>query len=179
MSYSPTNKSETALKYRSIRIEMTNKDLHATTRDGYFPETVSDLNPLVDKSMGSKQVAANLRLDLSSALTSTMNYNGLAVTAEESAGGIYTVTVAEQGIGWSDAAPDGSQHEEATVAAAWYDAKGKVLGHVARELISVRRPGSAGASFQLPVAVTGGAVRLRIVVRDAVNGKMGTVDLKL
>jgi VWFA-related protein len=178
MSYSPTNKSEEAQKYRSIRIEMKDKNLRATTRDGYYPETVGDLNPLVDKTMDSKQVTANLRLDLSSALTSTISYNGLAVTAEKSAGGMYTVKVGEQGIGWSDPGPDGSQHEEATVAVAWYDARGKVLGHVARELTCPRGTTGAGATFQLPVTVSGNPVRLRVVVRDATNGKMGTVDLK-
>jgi VWFA-related protein len=175
LSYSPTNKSDDALKFRGIRIVMKDPALHATTRDGYFPETAGDLNPVVDKTMAAKQVRANLQLDLSSALTSTMSYNGLAVTAAKGADGVWVVSVAEQGIGWSEAGGNGAQRAEATVAAAWYDAKGKVLGHVARELVCPR--GYGGAKFSLPVAVTGGPVRLRFVVRDAVNGKMGTVDL--
>jgi VWFA-related protein len=175
LSYSPTNKSDDALKFRNIKIVMKDPGLHATTRDGYFPETAGDLNPVVDKTMAAKQVRANLQLDLSSALTSTMSYNGLAVTAAKGADGGWVVSVAEQGIGWSEPGANGAQHAEATVAAAWYDAKGKVLGHVARELVCSR--GEGGAKFSLPVAVTGSPVRLRFVVRDAVNGKMGTVDL--
>jgi VWFA-related protein len=177
LSYSPTNKSDDALKFRNIKIVMKDPALHATTRDGYFPETAGDLNPVVDKTMAAKQVRANLQLDISSALTSTMSYNGLAVTAAKGADGVWVVSVAEQGIGWSEPGANGAQHAEATVAAAWYDAKGKVLGHVARELVCPRGAGNAGASFQLPVAITGSPVRLRFVVRDAVNGKMGTVDL--
>jgi VWFA-related protein len=177
LSYSPTNKSDDALKFRNIRIVMKDPNLRATTRDGYFPETAGDLNPVVDKTMASKQVAANLQLDLSSALTTTISYNGLAVTAVKGAGGIWTISVGEQGIGWSEPGPNGEQHAEATVAAAWYDAKGKVLGHVARELTSKRGAGADGATFQLSVAPTGNPVRLRFVVRDALNGKMGTVDL--
>jgi VWFA-related protein len=178
MSYSPTNKSDDAVKFRSIRVVMKDKTLRATTRDGYFPETAGDLNPVVDKTMAAKQVTANLKLDLSSALTSTMSYNGLAVTAEKAAGGMYTVKVGEQGIGWSEPGAGGEEHEEATVAVAWYDAKGKVLGHVARELMSPRGAAGGGATFQIPVTLTGNPARVRVVVRDAVNGKMGTVDLK-
>jgi VWFA-related protein len=182
LSYTPTNKSEAAQTFRHIRIVMKDPNLHATTRDGYFPETAGDLNPLVDKTMAAKQVRANLQLDLSAALTSSMSYNGLALTATKTATGLWTIHVAGQGIGWTDPGPNGRQHTEATVAAAWYDSKGKVLGHVARELTSDRTPNdasttNAGATFQLPVTLTGSPARLRFVVRDAMNGKMGTVDL--
>jgi hypothetical protein len=177
MSYVPTNKSDDALKFRKIRVVMKDPGLRATTRSGYYPETAADLNPVLDKTMSEKQVKANLQLDLSAALTSTIAYNGLAVTAEKTGPGQYVLHVAEKGIGWSDAGSDGAQHEEATVAAAWYDAKGKILGHVARELTSARGAGSVGAMFPLTVAPAG-AVRMRFVVRDALNGAMGTVDVK-
>src|SRR5260370_30126872 len=101
--------------------------LHATTRAGYYPETVADLNPVLDKSMSAKQVAANLKLDLSAALTTTISYNGLSVTAAKSANGTYVIQVAAQGIGWSDPGADGAQHTEATGSPGWYDSKGKLL----------------------------------------------------
>jgi hypothetical protein len=63
------------------------------------------------------------------------------------------------------------------VAAVWYDAKGKVLGRVAHELTSVRGEANAGAMYSLTVTPAG-AVRMRFVVRDALNGAMGTVDVK-
>ena len=44
---------------------MKDPTLHATTRDGYYPETAADLNPVLDKTMSAKQVTANLQLDLS------------------------------------------------------------------------------------------------------------------
>ena len=116
-------------------------------------------------------------MDLSSALLTTVAYDGLAVTAEKSGDDEYTVHVAEKGISWSDPAPNGEQHEEATVAAGWYDAKGKLMGHVARELVSKRGGVNGGATFTLPVVLTGAPVRLRIVVRDAVGARIGTVDV--
>jgi hypothetical protein len=177
LSYSPTNTSEAAAKFRKIRIVMKDPSLHATTRDCYYPETAADLNPVLDKTMSSNQVAANLKLDLSAALTTTISYNGLRVGATKSGADTYTIQVAENGLGWSDAGSNGSQHAEATVAAGWYDSKGKLLGHVAREETFPRGNDGAGASFTLPVTVPGNAVRLRFVVRDAFNGHMGTVDV--
>ena len=177
LSYSPMNTSVDAAKFRNIRIVMKDPNLHATTRSGYYPETAGDLNPVLDKSMPAKQVAANLKLDLSAALTTTISYNGLSVTAAKSANGTYAIQVAAQGIGWSDPGADGAQHTEATVAAGWYDSKGKLLGHVIREETFPRGNSDGGASFSLPVDLPGGVARVRFVVRDAFNGHMGTVDI--
>jgi VWFA-related protein len=175
LSYTPTNASTDAAKFRKIRIVMKDPSLRAVTREGYYPEAVGDLNPVTDSTMGAKQVAANLKLDLSAALTTTISYNGLTVTAERPAAGVCAIHVAEAGIGWSDGE---KQSAEETVAAGWYDAKGRLLGHVARELTVARGAEGAGADFKLPVTLPGGVARLRIVVRDARNGRMGTVDLK-
>jgi len=177
LSYSPSGESTAAAAFRKIRIVMKDPNLRATTRDGYYPETSADLNPVVDKTMKAKQVTANLKLDLSNALLSTVSYNGLAVTAEKTAKGTYTIHVAENGIGWSEQGADGPQHAEATLAAGWYDSKNKLIGHVAREQTFKRAGPNDGASYTLPVEVPGGAARLRFVVRDAINGHMGTVDL--
>lgn len=177
LSYAPTNKSDEKADYRSIKIVMKDPGLRAVTRGGYYPETQAEMNPVLDKDMNPKQVKANLELDLSSALTTTISYNGLDVEANKSGKDEYTVHVAEKGITWSPPGPNGEQHEEATVAAGWYDAKGKLLGHVIRELTSVRGGANDGATFKLPVPVTGAPVRLRIVVRDALGARMGTADL--
>ena len=177
LSYSPTGGSTDAAAYRNIVVLMKDKNMIATTRTGYFPETAGDLNPTMDNTMKAKQVTANLQLDLSAALTSTISYNGLKVTAEKSEGK-YTIHVSGDGISWMDTAgAAGAQHEEATIAAAWYDAKGKIIGHTAQEQTSARTPGSDGATFSLPVTIPPNAVRVRFVVRDASNGRLGTFDI--
>jgi hypothetical protein len=180
MSYSPTNTSEVAAKFRSIRIVMVDKNLRALTRDGYYPETAADINPVLDKQMNQKQIKANLELDLSGALTTQISYNGLDVKATKSGQDEYMVVVTGNGIAWSDPNPqaNGEQHEETTVAAGWYDAKNKLLGRVIRELICPRPADNGGCAYKLPVTLTGKAVRLRFVVRDALNGHMGTADVK-
>jgi VWFA-related protein len=177
LSYSPTNGSNDAAKFRKIRIVVKDPNLHATTRSGYYAETGADVNPVLDKSLSAAQVAANLKLDLSAALTTMISYNGLNVAAAKSANGSYTIEVAARGIGWSDPGPDGAQHTEATVAAGWYDSKGKLLGHVIREETFSRGSSDGGASFTLPADLPGEVARVRFVVRDAFNGHMGTVDV--
>lgn len=178
LAYSPTNKSDDAVKYRNIRVVMKDKNLRATTRNGYFPETDSDLNPTLDKTARPKDVRANLQMDLSAALTSTISYNGLDVTVKKSSSTEFLLTVAEQGIAWSDPGANGEQHAEATVAAGWYDAKGKLIGHVASEQLSPRKGNNDGATYKVTATIPSNAVRIRFVVRDALNAHMGTADLK-
>lgn len=176
LSYSPSNASQDAAKYRKIRIVMKDRSLHATTRDGYFPETFGQANPVLDASLKPKQQKASLQLDLSGALTSTIAYNGLDVTAEKAGNGTYRIRVADSGLTWSQKT-DGSETAEATVAAGWYDAKNKLLGHVAREQVVARDGGHSGAVYTLPITLPAGVVRLRLLARDAVSGKMGTFDI--
>jgi len=177
MSYAPTNKTDVAGQYRGIKILMKDKNLIATTRGGYYMDTQANSNPVLDKDMKPKQSNANLQMDLSNALLSQIAYNGLEIQAAKSAEGEYTIHVGENGITWSAPGANGEEHEEATVAAAWFDAKGKIIGHVAHEFTSKRTETNNGATFKLPVTVPATAVRLRIVVRDALGAKMGTADI--
>ena len=179
MSYSPTDKNDDPAKFRNIVIAMKDPTLRATTRNGYFPETAADMNPLLDNTISDKQKQRDLQLDLSQALTTTISYNGLGITATKGKDGSYVIHVAEANLAWSDPGPDGSQHAEATVAAAWYDRQGKIIGHVASEQTYVRGAAAGGATFT--VSGAGGAsnaARTRFVVRDAFSGKMGTFDIK-
>jgi VWFA-related protein len=178
ISYAPTDKSEDSVKFRNIRIVMKDPSLRATTRAGYYPASAADMNPMLDKEMSSKQIKNNLQLDLSAALTTTIAYNGLDLKATKASNDVYALHVQETGVAWSDPDTNGEQHAEATVAAAWYDAKGKVLGHVAREQTFSRSKTNDGAIFSLPVTLPPNVARIRFVVRDALDGHMGTFDLK-
>jgi len=182
MSYTPTNAKEVAVKFRSIKIVMADKNLRALTRDGYYPETAADLNPVAatqpNTKANQKLIKSNLELDISGALTTQISYNGLDVKADKSGADEYTLTVTGNGVGWTDPGPNGEQHEEVTLAAGWYDAKNKLLGHVAREQVCPRPETNGGCTYKLPVTLTGKPVRMRFVVRDALNGHIGTVDVK-
>lgn len=177
LSYSPTNHTDDAAKYRNIRIVMKDPSLHATTRNGYYPETASSAaSPATTEP--PKQARAQLQLDLSNAVTSTIAYNGLTIAAAKGSSGAYTITVpgTGEGLTWQ-AASTGGEKTEATVMAAWYDSKGKLLGHTARELTASRTAPPADATFTLPVTLPSDVARLRFIVRDAVSGRMGTTDL--
>ena len=173
LSYTPSNTSTDAAKYRKIRIVMKDPNLRATTRDGYYQETAADANPVLDKDSKPKQQMANLQLDISGALTSTISYNGLNVKAAKAGDGTYRITADAAGLTWRPDAK-GVESAEATVAGGWYDAKGKLVGHVVREEVSAQ---GNEAVFSLPIMVPPGTARLRVLVRDAVSGRMGTVDV--
>jgi hypothetical protein len=59
----------------------------------------------------------------------------------------------------------------------WYDADGKLMGNLAQEQMFKRVIVDGDAVYSMNVTVPKGAVRLRFVVRDALNGHMGTLDL--
>lgn len=178
LSYAPANKSDDPLKFRKITIRMKDPSLRAITRNGYYQLTDKDLNPVtVTETTSLKQAQRNLQLDMSQALTSVITYNGLDVTAQKGEDGTYRVHVAEKGLGWSSPAQDGKEINEATIAAAWFDSKGKMLGHVAREETCPRRAPDAGADYSLPITLPLHTARLRLMVRDARSANIGTVDI--
>lgn len=185
LSYAPTSASEEAGKYRNIRIVMKDPNLHATTRNGYYPSLLAGVPPSAGET--PKQQRDQIQLDLSNAVNSTMSYNALKLSANKrSEGGSesYAITVSGDNpataISWR-LAPDGKTAQaEATVMAAWYGPQNKLIGHAGQELTATRPAGSnADAVFQLAVPLGAAKpVRLRLVVRDATNGHMGTLDIR-
>ena len=157
---------------------MRDKNLHATTRNGYYPPTAATQNIALTEA--PKQARSQLVMELSNAVNSAITYNGLDVAATRD-GTSWTLSVKGNGLEWRDLNAT-TQHTEATVLAAWYDAKGKLLGHSGKELEATRATAGpndqAPAIFTLPVTLTGNAVRLRFIVRDAVNARIGTVDIQ-
>ena len=122
-------------------------------------------------------MTSTLKSDLQVALTTAKCFDALQVTAAKTATGLWVLNVASAGVGWGNAANDGVQHSEATVAVGWYDAEGKLMGNLAQEQTFKRVIVDGDAVYSMPVQVPKAAVRLRFVVRDALNGHMGTVDL--
>jgi VWFA-related protein len=194
ISYSPANKNEDAAKFRNIKIKLSNPNLVATTREGYYPEGENANNVQADSSLGAAQRKSTLEMELSQAALSTLAYNGLSVTAEQSTDKQqWRISVDTKNLSWNPA-PDGGRVAEVTAMAVAFDdrpngngnsphagAKSRLLSHVARELLSERKQDSPDADavvFQLPVEVPRGATRVRIILRDAVSGRIGTFDAK-
>ena len=181
LSYAPTDTTDDAAKYRKIRIIMKNPNLRAVTRDGYFPETKGAPNVVIAKGTPPKQAKAMLQMDLSDAVMSSMVYNGLRATATKGAGNVWNVSVAPGTLEWS-AGAGGAKQAEVSLLAACFSKSDKILAHTAREMTSASKadnPQMTGvdAVFSIAVDVPAGTTRLRFVVRDAVSGRMGTVDV--
>ncbi len=191
ISYAPTNRSEDAAKFRNIKIKLSNPNLIATTREGYYPEAENANNVEADPSIDANQRKSMLQMELSQAAVSAMAYNGLSVTAQKSADKkFWQISVDGKNLSWAQA-PNGQLVSEVTAMAVAFDDRGngskgkyreggksKILGHVSRELQSERAADSAVGTvvFQLPVELPGGVTRVRIVMRDAASGRIGTVD---
>jgi VWFA-related protein len=178
LSYAPTNRSDDAAKFRNIVIVMKDKNLHATTRNGYYPPTAATRN--IAATEAPKQAENQLKLEISNAVNSAISYNGLEVKATK-VGDQYVLKVKAGGLDWRSLDP-GHEKTEVTVIAAWYGDRSKLIGHAGKELTATRPvstdpQGSGDAAFAMPVTLPPNMARLRFVVRDAVNGRIGTVDI--
>jgi len=181
LSYSPTNKVEDAAKFRGIHIKLSDPDLTATTREGYYPEAANANNGVNDTSLPTAQRQKLLELDLSQAATSTLAYNGLTFTAQKGTDpAAWQVSVPGRNLSWQQL-PNGDLQAEVTAMSVAYDGKNKILAHVIREMQSTLKADDATPAtvlFPVPVELPGGTKRIRFIIRDAVSGHMGTADVK-
>jgi VWFA-related protein len=182
LSYSPSNEVEDAAKYRGIHIKLSNPNLIATTRDGYYPEAANANNSVNDTALPAVQRKKTLELDLSNAATSILSYNGLTVTAQKGTDpAAWQVSVVSRDLSWPSL-PSGGVHTEVTAMSVAYDGKNKILGHVTREMASTLKADEATPAtvvFPVPVELPSGTKRIRFIIRDAITGKIGTVDVTL
>jgi len=176
ISYSPTNKDDNPAKFRNISIVMRDPNLVATTRTGYFQER--QLQP------GEKPPAPptqQLAFDLTSAALSTLVYNGLAVTAVKSPTG-YILHVGSAAI-QPHVLSNGSRVDEVTVMQVYFRKSNAVVGHSEAELkagFAADAPLPTVVDYEVPVdRLPRNTVRIRFVVRDAVSGHIGTVDVPI
>jgi VWFA-related protein len=194
ISYSPTDKNDDPAQFRNIKIKLSRPGLIATTREGYYPEGENANNVQADVALKPAQRTSNLQMEMSQAATGTLAYNGLSLTARRSDDKQqWQIAVDSKGLSWTQA-PNGVLFAEVTAMAVALDdspnggganarpgPKSKILGHVSRELQSQRKAGSAvpgSVVFQLPAEIPRGATRIRIILRDAASGRIGTFDTK-
>jgi len=180
LSYSPTSTSEDAARFRRIVIKLSNPNLIAVTREGYYPETANANNAAADTTLPAEQRKKLLQLDLSQAALGTMAYNGLALTVKKSDDGkMWLISATAKELSWTPRA-DGSSFAEVTGMVVAFDGKGKILAHSAHELQAERKANQTSPEtvvFQVPVDIPKGTKRMRFVVRDAVSAKIGTADV--
>jgi VWFA-related protein len=175
LAYSPTNHADDPQKYRKIRVEVLRPGLTIQTRDGYYPESPPAAVPVAP----TKQ---ELAFDLYGAAFSNMAYTDLGVRAERSGLNQFLLRINAGQLTWRDQ-PDGKHHAGVIVLAVCFSSRNRVLGRNAAVLGSdtpapISNIAGATADIRMTVTIPPATYRIRFVVRDAVNGRVGTADFK-
>jgi VWFA-related protein len=176
LSYVPTGESDAAQPFRKINVTVNVPGLKVITREGYFTSEV----PVSKVALAPKAKQANdVKYDLMSAARTTMAYTGLHADAKRSKNG-YTVLVNANDLKFAQQ-PDGSRLAEVTIVAVSYNNKGKETSQRAAEMkqsldaSDVIKPDSQ-VGFAFPMVVPPFTERVRIVVRDAATGVIGSAN---
>ena len=176
LTYRPAAVIDPAKPYRKIRVVMKDPNMHAITRTGYFSGGVTE--PAVDPAKPKSQ-SREFRYDLLSAGGSHLVYSALNVSAHPDTNG-YVVSVEARDLTWTPQ-PDGTRTAEVSIVGAAFDAKDKSLAQVAKELKERIHPTDdtlhAQITFKVAFITPPTTKRIRFVVRDAVAGAIGSVDL--
>jgi len=176
LSYVPTGDSEEAQPFRKIQVTVNVPGLRVVTRQGYFTKQAA----VTKVALAPKAKQANdVKYDLMSAARTTMPYTALHADAKRSKNG-YSVLVNANDLKFAEQ-PDGSRIAEVTILAVCYNNKGKESAQHAAEMrqelaaTDVIKPNSQ-VSFAFPMVVPAFTQRVRIVVRDAATGALGSAN---
>ena len=122
---------------------------------------------------------------MDAAIESPLVYTGLTVRAEQKPGatGAYVVGIPEKELVWS---PDGDkQSAKLQLIAAVLDKKGRILSRDTQNTTERRPLTPTGTSdrglarLEIQVSVPAAATRVRFVVRELADGRMGTADIQI
>jgi VWFA-related protein len=175
LSYTPSSASDEQSQYRHIAIKLSRPDLTATTRNGYYTGVdTRETQPMQNLKL--------LAMDLGAAATSTVVYTGLGIKAERGADTNYKISVDSKTLNWVDQ-PNGDRTSEVTIIMAAFNKQNKIIAHVGQEMTAhiaadkIAEAIDKRVSFTVPFQFPANTTRLRVIVRDASNGKIGTADL--
>ncbi len=178
LTYRPTSPVANPQKFRKIVVTVERPGVKVYTREGYYlqrgPGRVNPVNP-------SRRLVA----DLVSADTSTMVYDGVPITIENTAEKLdeYVVRVPGRALAWSAATDTEPRHAEMILMVSTYDKKGKEIKREAK-IVKASAPATVpptgrierglAVAYKLPPDQK--AVRVRFTVRVTASGRIGTAD---
>lgn len=181
LTYRPTSSSNDPRQFRKIKVTLSKPGLSVITREGYYPQRGPGR---VDPQNPSKR----LMMDLVSADTSNMTYDGVAVTLEKSQTdpASYTLHVDPKGLVWSYGTLTEPRHAEVILVVSTFDKKGKELKRDAK-IIKANAPSDApltgrlerGLNIEYKIDPNPKAVRARFTLRVTATGRIGTADAEL
>jgi VWFA-related protein len=185
LSYYPTNANWDG-KFRRIQVKVEGVagtgGLVARTQSGYYAYP--------DGFQGGDQ---QIDFALSRAVTSTLPFNGIAFTATGKRvaaaaqkslkapllGARLILAIDRDGLSWTPQ-PNGEQRTELTLVTSELSPSGKVLAYKVREvevvLSKTQRPNEP-VKLAVLMDVPAKTERIRLVLRDATSGRLGSVDL--
>ncbi len=171
LTYRPSTVSEEAKPFRSIRVAMKEPGLRATTREGYF--TVA--SPVAPVRNDDGKYSSQFLIDLGTADSNLLVYDGLPlqVTRDTNEPDLFKLRVRTAGLPVvMDAS--GRATVQLTLLAQTFDRKGKRLQRIAR-LVTAAVGITDAQMIELPVKLStqSTAARMRFIVRDNANGKLG------
>jgi len=169
MSYAPTNKSDDPQKFRQIVVKVNDPSLTTWTRTGYYLAHM-----IQPGEIPPPPPPTELAFELTSAAQATMPYSGLQVVVNPD-GGKLKIQVLPLGMEYR-VTKTGSTMAEVTVMTVSFGSKGKVLDHQINEIQQRIGENLSPMNFEVDPGNDKGASRIRVVVRDAVSGHIGTVD---
>ena len=181
ISYTPTALPDGKDKYRKIRVKLTDPNLTATFRDGYFSSpSPAGASKTGEAPKTKEEVRTELEAEIGKAAMGAIAYNGVNATIEKTPDGKVKLAVTSGDLTFSDE-NNGKFRAEITVMEVAFNKNGKALAHYSQELSAevmgqIKNP-TQKAGFLIPLDAPPGTTRVRVVVRDAMSGKIGTAEL--
>ena len=183
LTYTPGLRN-TGSEYHSITIRMTNSNLSAKSKAGYYSTEPVDLEK---PQRALKEADNNLRFDLYEATVDTLPYTGIGLHVKRcqrdksSQQAICNISIDSGSLTFN---PTNKGEEQTALLAviSSLDAKGKILNHTARQLTlgvpasqaNLIRTGNMPLALQTLVPT--GTTKVRVVLRD-VSGRIGTAEV--
>jgi VWFA-related protein len=183
LTYRPATVSQNPKEFRKIQVLMKDRNLRATTREGYFSATAPVAPALNSKGKPSTQ----LNFDLNVAGGGLMVYDGIPLTVvrDSAKPDSFILHFRAANLEWQNVAGD-KRSSELSVLVASFDKKGKMMKQSA-DIIRFDLPAvPAGATTDdswvnvaETISTAAPAARLRFVVRCNTNGKVGAENVFL
>jgi VWFA-related protein len=185
LSYYPTDRNWDG-KFRKIRIAVARQELQARTQRGYY--AFAD---------GVENNGEQLDWSISRAVTSPLLFNGIGVTATGkrmapgpvagkksksvvAAAASVLLAINRDSLSWTTQ-PNGDERSEVTLVTSEMSSSERVLGYHVREVEVVVEKAKVGSSDKVELAVRtevpAKTDHIRLVLRDASSGRLGTFDL--
>lgn len=183
LSYAPSSASPSENTYRNIRIVLRNPALRANTRKGYYT-AASVVEP---EPTSNTKLPNDLVFDLTAASRSLLVYDAVPMNVVRDAinPDKFHINIRAADAAWQSDKPE-HLHSDVLVIAESFDRKGKMLQRNANVYNFDLSPDSKGnspvpndISISESISTTGPAARLRFVVRNGHNGKLGAQNYYL